>query len=321
MSGFLQFDLGVTDAAVASAARRHAIQLPRDRRRRPHDSDDIGGFRRSPRSRSSISPTPASRATIAIPTSKPSARRSESRSAFEHVTWFRFSRTVCAAFQLVKGLRPVILQQLRERAVGEQPAFGLAHRAIVDLVLAVDDALHRLCRSAGTASPKRPCTAIPSWNAVTFSGNLSPASSCRRAVHSASVSMVARCRTAMSSARQLPGQLERREPRAMKNLIGVRIADPAEQMRIGERALQRVALLLKRGRRMRRRRSSTLRALRDRMTRAPLPPARREATHVSASRPRSTAACRARKSNAASPTFRGIAAPRSRHLNLPAIIK
>ena len=47
---------------------------------------------------------------------------------------------------------------------------------------------------------------------------------------------------------QLPGQLERREPRAMKNLVGVRVPDAAEQMRIGERALQRVALLLKRRR-------------------------------------------------------------------------
>ena len=34
--GFLQFDLGVSDAAVAVAARRHSFQLPRDRRRRVH---------------------------------------------------------------------------------------------------------------------------------------------------------------------------------------------------------------------------------------------------------------------------------------------
>ena len=36
--------------------------------------------------------------------------------------------------------------------------------------------------------------------------------------------------------------------RAMKDLVGVGVADAAEEMRIGQRAFQRVALLLKRRR-------------------------------------------------------------------------
>src|SRR6185369_13125563 len=43
--------------------------------------------------------------------------------------------------------RPVVLEQARQRPVGEQAALGLAHRAVVALVRGVDDALHR--RAAG----------------------------------------------------------------------------------------------------------------------------------------------------------------------------
>ena len=103
----------------------------------------------------------------------------------------------------------------------------------------------------GQGWPKRPCTAIPSWNAVTFSGNASPASA-----RSARRPLRERVERAPSEDRlisvgcELAGQLERRQLRAMKNLVGVRVADAAEEMRIGQRALQRVALLLQRRARM-----------------------------------------------------------------------
>src|SRR5678810_509334 len=44
--------------------------------------------------------------------------------------------------ELLETLRPVLLEQPRQRAVGEQAAFGLAGRAVVRLVVGVDDALH-----------------------------------------------------------------------------------------------------------------------------------------------------------------------------------
>ena len=51
--------------------------------------------------------------------------------------------TALALLELLERPRPVAVQQPRQRAVGEQPAAGLAARAVVGLVLGVDDALHR----------------------------------------------------------------------------------------------------------------------------------------------------------------------------------
>src|SRR5690349_10153655 len=45
--------------------------------------------------------------------------------------------------ELVDRLRPVDIQEARERTVREQAAAGLAARAVVRLVLRVHDALHR----------------------------------------------------------------------------------------------------------------------------------------------------------------------------------
>src|SRR5256885_17132189 len=45
--------------------------------------------------------------------------------------------------KIINRLRPVPMQQSRERPVGEQLAAGLAARAVVRLVLCVDDALDR----------------------------------------------------------------------------------------------------------------------------------------------------------------------------------
>src|SRR6185369_11747546 len=43
-------------------------------------------------------------------------------------------------------------------------------------------------------------------------------------------------------ARQLSGQPDRREAGAMQDLVAVRVADAAEEPRVGQRALERVAL-------------------------------------------------------------------------------
>src|SRR5688572_25147298 len=55
-------------------------------------------------------------------------------------------------FQLLGRARPVVLEQPRERTIGEQPALVLATRAVVGLVLRVDDLLHgRAAARAGLA--------------------------------------------------------------------------------------------------------------------------------------------------------------------------
>ncbi len=46
---------------------------------------------------------------------------------------------------------------------------------------------------------------------------------------------------------ELPRELHGREASAMKDLVRIRVADAAEQTRVGERALQRVALAHERG--------------------------------------------------------------------------
>ena len=87
----------------------------------------------------------------------------------------------------------------------------------------------------------RPCTAIPSRNAVTFSGN-SPAFSAqpfhplRQHLAHGSVKLIDRL------VRQSRCQLQRRQPRPVEDLIGIRIPDAAEQPRVRERPLERVVL-------------------------------------------------------------------------------
>src|SRR5258708_4426302 len=68
------------------------------------------------------------------------------------LTHFRAFVTALAGVRsdVVDRLGPVVLQEPRERTVGEQPAAGLAARAIVALVLRVDDPLHgRAAHGAG----------------------------------------------------------------------------------------------------------------------------------------------------------------------------
>ena len=85
---------------------------------------------------------------------------------------------------------------------------------------------------------------MPSRKAVTFSGK--PPAGLARA--DASDPMLQRLRAwprtgaAISSPRQARGQRGGRQPGGMQNLVGVGIADSAEQVRIGKRALQRVVL-------------------------------------------------------------------------------
>jgi hypothetical protein len=57
-----------------------------------------------------------------------------------------------AVLELLDRLRPIGVEQPRERAIGEELAAGLAARAVVALVLGVDDVLHlRATRRAGLA--------------------------------------------------------------------------------------------------------------------------------------------------------------------------
>src|SRR5437667_9665984 len=45
--------------------------------------------------------------------------------------------------EIVDGPRPIVFQQARERAIRKQASAGLAGRAVVALVLGIDNPLHR----------------------------------------------------------------------------------------------------------------------------------------------------------------------------------
>ena len=105
-------------------------------------------------------------------------------------------------------------------------------------------------RTPGTACRSVPCTAIPSRNAVTFSGKPSPTSSRSRSVHSIERARASRRRAgAISSSVSCCVELHGRQPRAVQDLVRVRVADAAEEPRVGERALERVVLARERARR------------------------------------------------------------------------
>ena len=90
--------------------------------------------------------------------------------------------------------------------------------------------------------PNRPCAAMPSRNAVTFSGNASPGLGDERVPparqHVDRCLMQPRDRLAIEPARQQ----HRRQPRRVEDLVRVRVADAAQQPRVGQRPLERVIL-------------------------------------------------------------------------------
>src|SRR5215211_187549 len=133
-----------------------------------------------------------------------------------------------AAWQaLLEAARPVLAKQSRQRPIGEQPASGLARRAVVALVLGVDDALHR--RSTDRAGLLE--AAVHAHRLVEGGYLLreraagggaqpfDPRSERRpcRVVKRGDLGLVERTR-----------QLQRRLARGVEDLIRVRIADAAE---------------------------------------------------------------------------------------------
>ena len=143
--------------------------------------------------------------------------------------------------ELVDGLRPVLPEQAREGAIGQQLAAGLAARAVVGLVVGVADAL-----DGGAADRARLPVAAVHRHVRAKGGHLlgevvavvgaqpgDPVGK-RRAGRLVQARDLFR--------RELVGHGERRQARAVQDLVGIGVADAAEQARVGERALERVVL-------------------------------------------------------------------------------
>ena len=127
-----------------------------------------------------------------------------------------------------------------ERSARMRP-LGLAARAVVGLVVGVANALDR-GTALGARFAESAVDGHSSRNAVTLLGKPSPVSALRRSIHSARTLRVAR----QSVRRQLGVNfcVERqwRQPRAMKDLVGIGVADTAEEPRIRERTFECVIL-------------------------------------------------------------------------------
>src|SRR2546423_8592961 len=65
----------------------------------------------------------------------------------------RGDRSMASSLELLDRARPILLQQPRQRAIGEQPPFRLTTRAVVRFVVAVANALHRR-RAGGAGLPE-----------------------------------------------------------------------------------------------------------------------------------------------------------------------
>src|SRR5262249_43854468 len=121
------------------------------------------------------------------------------------------------------------------------PASRLARRAIVGLVLGVDDPLDGLAaRRAGLAvAPVRSHVAAEGGDTLgKFSASLSPEA----------LDPIEECasrgleETSDLLVREVAGELHGREPRPVQDLVRVRVADPAQDRGIGEEPLESVAL-------------------------------------------------------------------------------
>ena len=141
--------------------------------------------------------------------------------------------------QLIQVPRPVVFQQARQRAVGEDPASGLASWTVVRLIVGVADSLHG--RTAhGTGFPEPAVHRHPR----TERGHLLGEAVARlgaQAIRPLEEHLTRGGEEPLGLVLlQLLGQGQRREAGAMEDLVGIGVADPAEEMRIGQCAFERV---------------------------------------------------------------------------------
>src|SRR6185437_3326093 len=143
--------------------------------------------------------------------------------------------------ELVERFRPILLEQAGQGSIGKKPAAGLAARAVVRLVLGVPDALHRTCAN-GTRQPEAAVNRHVVAEGRYLLGELSARE--RPQTLRPEPKLLARGRVQALDLRIIEParQHDRRQPRGMQNLIGVGVADPAEQSRVGERAFERMVL-------------------------------------------------------------------------------
>src|SRR4030095_14805999 len=203
-----------------------------------------------------LSQEPIGRITL----SKPAARRAAVFSSSKRTVLLIFKsrlrserRPLCSPstigsslFHFLESARPIGLEQHRERAVGEETAVGLAAGAVVRLVLGVYDALHRRAADrAGLAEAAmdghlRPegCDLLGQAVPGLLAQTLDPLGQCgaRGREEALDLTII-----------QAPRHFDRRQLGPVQDLVGICIADAAEQPGICEYTFERVVLMDERG--------------------------------------------------------------------------
>src|SRR5712692_1797214 len=148
--------------------------------------------------------------------------------------------------EFVERARPVLVQQAGKSAVGEQASARLASRTIIGLVARVADAL-----DFGATTRAWLAIAAVDRHAGPKRGDLLGKCTSRFGPQTLGPFEQRRARRVVKPLDFLRSQLlrhcDRRELRAMENLVGIRIADTTENMRVGKRSLQRVISRAQRG--------------------------------------------------------------------------
>ena len=143
--------------------------------------------------------------------------------------------------ELVYGTGPVGTEEAGERTVGQDAATGLAPGAIVGLVVGVPDPLDR--RAADRAR-----LAEPAVHRHPLAERRHLAREVVAGLGAEPVGPLHEDRTGRVmepshvGVGQSSGLLERRKPGTMQDLVGVRVADAAEEPGIGQRAFEGVVL-------------------------------------------------------------------------------
>src|SRR5581483_3182645 len=142
-----------------------------------------------------------------------------------------------ARLELVERARPVLMEQARERAIGEQPSRGLAGRTVVGFVVSVADPLNRRAadrtgRAIATMNRHRGSKGRHVFGESVAGLGAQPRDPFAECVAGRLVEAFD------FPLAELAGHRDRRETRAKQNLVRIGIADTTDYVRIGQRALQ-----------------------------------------------------------------------------------
>src|SRR5438093_6210856 len=233
-----------TSPGAASATASGSPTMSRWRPACPPTWPRSPGTRR-PRAASSPPCPPRRRRASSPPSRRPASRRrlsAASRRAPAAPGWRSAERSAAPRrLHLLEAPRPVALEEPGERAVGEQHAARLAARAVVGLVLGVDDALHGRA-AVGTGLAVAPMDG----HAVAEGGHLLGEAVARLRAQAFGPFLQRGSRGGEEASAlvvvELARQLDRREAGSVQDLVGVSVADAGEQAGVGERALQGVIL-------------------------------------------------------------------------------